>query len=136
MDYTEQLDIIYQFVDSDDYENALKHIENIRSQGCSDVVLILYEALCAYDVCDDIETLRLLNLFLKKSGHHEKKEYALFTIGICLMNLGLASEAKDIFSEISNSYPDIEEERNAARIKAESQKKGIALYNQIKMNKA
>ena len=135
MDHSEQIEIAYQLVNSDKYTEALVCIENIREKGCDDVILSLYEALCVYEAENDVESLRLLSLFLSKAGNHQKREYALFTTGICLMNLGLASEALEVFSQISNSYPDIEVEREKARNKFEAQKEGIVHYSRIRGRK-
>ena len=131
MDFAKQIHSAYELVDSDQYADALIQIENLRSNGCNDPVLVLYEALCIYEAGDDLETLRLLSEFLDQAKVHRKREYALFTSAICLMNLGLVSEAKNIFNKIPDSYPNIHTERKNVEEKLKSKNSGISFYKKI-----
>ena len=131
MDYSNELEIAYQLVDSDKYSDALIYIEDIRKNGCDDVILDLYEALCIYEAKDDVECLRLISKFLSRASKHRKREYALFTAGVCLMNLGLANEALSTFEQVADSYPNIESERNEAKKALGLQKNGLKQYLKI-----
>ena len=131
MDYSKELEIAYQLVDSDKYLEALAYIEGVRKAGCDDVILYLYEALCAYEANDDLETLRLLTEFLSKAGDHIKREYALFTFATSLMNLGLPNEALSIFNLVSDSYPNINKERISAKKDKKLQESSLLYYSNI-----
>jgi len=131
MKFDKELNEIYILVNTDEYKKTLLRIKKLRFRGCNDVVLFLYEALCAYEAGDDLECLRLLSIFLNTAEHHQKREYALFTVGICLMNLGLVGEAKKVFIQISDKYPNILKERENAENEILSRQKALEIYTNI-----
>lgn len=103
---------IHKLVEAGFHEEALKKIKLAKRKGETNPLLLLFEALAVYDDRKDLECLRLLNQFLSKiSSSHEKYHYALFTSGICLMNIGLPKESSRLFNSIPDDYPDIEKER-------------------------
>ena len=131
MDFNSQISRIHTLVESDKYNEALLQIKKSRFQGCDDVILILFEALCIYETGNDLETIRLLSEFLNKSKNHKKKDYALFLTAICLCNLGLKSEAEAIFLNLPDNYPEITRERNDVRKDLEIKEKAKSYVMQI-----
>ena len=123
---------IHKLVESGFHEEALKKIKLAKENGETDPILMLFEALALYDNKKDLECLILLNQFLSKiNKDHEKYNYALFTSGICLMNLGLAHEASKIFHLVSDEYPDIKKERMQSESQIELQCKAENITKNI-----
>src|SRR5687768_17375591 len=99
MEPSDSLDAIHKLIDGDDYVTAKDLIKEARAAGKTDPILSLFEALCVYESGNDVETLRLLGEFLLSAGRTRKRPYARFTAGVCLANLGLFQEAKELFAE-------------------------------------
>ncbi|MEW8233240.1 MAG: hypothetical protein AB2734_01885 [Candidatus Thiodiazotropha endolucinida] len=123
---------IYKLVESGFHEEALNKIRAAKDGGESNPILKLFEALALYDGNKDLECLILLNTFLSEiDSDHEKYNYALFTSGICLMNLGLPAEASRLFNLVPNEYPGVGDERREARLKANESREAINTFNSI-----
>lgn len=123
---------IHKLVESGFHEEALNKIQSAKDKGETNPILILFEALALYDGNNDLECLVMLNEFLSKIGpDHEKYNYALFTSGICLMNLGLPTEALKLFNLVPSEYPDIDSERREARLKANVSKEAKNIFKRI-----
>src|SRR5687767_12919830 len=88
-----KIEKVYSLISAADYAAAGALIRQLRKAGRDDCELMLYEAICAYENSDDIGSLRLLRDFLKQAPRHQKRSYAAFTAGVCLINLGLYDEA-------------------------------------------
>ncbi len=123
---------IHKLVESGFHEEALNKIKEAKDKGETNPILMLFEALALYDGKKDLECLVLLNKFLSEIGpEHGKYNYALFTAGICLMNLGLPTEASKLFNLVPNEYPDIESERKEAWLKSNASKEAKNIYKSL-----
>ncbi len=124
----EEIEQARKLVESGQTEGATALIKKLRSNGCENSILCLFEALIEYDSDNDYECIDLLAKFISSSKGHEKINYAYFTMGICLMNLGLVSEANEIFLKLPDSYPNIEKERAASEVQKNKQYKALMCY--------
>jgi outer membrane protein assembly factor BamD (BamD/ComL family) len=123
---------IHKLVESGFHEEALNKIQAAKNRGETNPILMLFEALALYDGKKDLECLVMLNKFLSEIGpEHEKYNYAIFTSGICLMNLGLPTEASKLFYLVPNEYPDIESERREAKIKSKVSKEAKNIFKSL-----
>ena len=101
-----EIEDVYSLIAADKYRAAATLIQSLRSKGCEHCDLLLYEAICAYEGSDDINSLRLLTDFLQQARKHAKRQYAAFTACVCLINLGLHDEALKLLQLLPSSYPD------------------------------
>ncbi len=131
MDCTAQVDRAHKLVDGEEYEKALSHIKRIRAWGCSDQVLVLFEAVCIYEQGDDLRALELLVEFLKTGGSHPKANYAKFTAAICLINLGLLAPAEHILQSLPDGYPDVRRERSEVGEQLRKQQEAMKKLSEI-----
>lgn len=123
---------IHKLVENGFHEEALNKIQAAKDRGETNPILMLFEALALYDGNKDLECLVMLNKFLSKiAPDHEKYYYALFTSGICLMNLGLPTEASKLFDLVPDEYPDIESERREAKLKSNVSKEAKNIYKSL-----
>ncbi|MBT3032962.1 MAG: hypothetical protein KME36_17830 [Candidatus Thiodiazotropha sp. (ex Lucina pensylvanica)] len=123
---------IHKLVENGFHEEALNKIQAAKDRGETNPILMLFEALALYDGNKDLECLVMLNKFLSKiAPDHEKHYYALFTSGICLMNLGLPTEASKLFDLVPDEYPDIESERREAKLKSNVSKEAKNIYKSL-----
>ena len=125
---------IHALLDADEYVEAKSKIDTMRSLGVEDSILLLFEALCAYESDNDIETLRLIAEFLSSSDSDHKKPYARFTAAICLVNLGLYEQARELLGTVPESYPDLKETLFNVINECNRQKQAIIHYSKILKN--
>ena len=125
------IDKIHKLVESGMHQEALERIRVARKEGVKDPILFLFEALANYDAKNDLECLELLNKFISSTNGHVKYDYAFFTAGVCLMNLGLPNEAKFVFNKVPNHYPGIKQERNSAELTAKVASKAKKVFAAI-----
>lgn len=129
--FDKDIENIRYLTESGFHEEAITRIDELRNKGCKDSILLLFEALAKYDAGNDLECLKFISEFLDLADDHEQHDYALFTSAICLMNLGLASEARLILKELPDDYPDIEKERRASEEVETSQRQAISCFIQL-----
>ena len=129
--FDKELEETRLLVESGNHEAALESIESLRNKGCDDLILVLFEALAKYDAGDDLLCLELIERFLTQSNNHIKHDYALFLSAVCLMNIGLASEARQIFQNLPDDYPELEKELRASQIKESRQRQALSYFIRI-----
>jgi hypothetical protein len=131
MEPPDSLDAIHKLIDNDDYVAAKDLIKEARAAGKTDPILSLFEALCVYESGNDVETLRLIGEFLLSTGRTRKRPYARFTAAVCLGNLGLFQEEKELLAKVPDSYPGIKKERAFVERKLKLQKQARFLLRAI-----
>lgn len=129
--FEKELEETRLLVESGEHEKALESIDLLRSKGCDDLILVLFEALAKYDAGEDLLCLELIEKFLSQSENHIKHDYALFTSAICLMNLGLASEARHIFQNLPDDYPGLEKELRVSENEQSKQRQALSCFINI-----
>jgi len=132
MNSSKQLDDIHSLIQSNDYASAKTKIAEARAAGNREALLSLFEATCVYEMGNDIETLRLLAEFLASSTNSTKRAYALFTVALCLENLGLNEQALEIFQKVPEGYQDLDKERSRAAQDLKQQKQALLLFAGIR----
>ena len=122
---------LHELVAKDLDDDALVLIHNLRDQGRADPELDLYQGLSIYRTRDDLECLRHLTTFVIQNPDHSKRDYALFTCAICLINLGLEDCAIGILENLPVSYPDREKEIAHCSEYIEKQRKALRYVQPI-----
>jgi len=104
------LEHLTTFIVEEKYVEAANAIQELKAAGNRAPELPFYEAICQYEDGEDLKCLHLLARFVKRSPKHPKRNYAVFTAAICLMNLGLDEEAFSLLKTLPKSYPDRDKE--------------------------
>lgn len=101
-DYHEK---IYQLIATEKYQEALKLIYKMGAEREIFPESFLYEGICLYEEKNDLKCMMCMKEFISAHPLHEKKDYAIYTTAICLINLGVTESAVALLENLSETYP-------------------------------
>lgn len=102
-------------VDKKKYKIALEIIEN--SNFHKNGTLLIISADCFYELGDDLNALGRYLKYLKIFPKGKARNFALFNSALCLENIGLYSEARDILELVEKNHPNLVSEIKHTELK-------------------
>ena len=101
---------VYQLMSSDDYAAALGVLSGVPELVRQDEELLIAQGHCQYELRMDVEALRSYLSHLRTFPNSDQSESAMFNSALCLKNLGLHEEARQLLQKIPPQYERLGEE--------------------------
>lgn len=113
---------VCELLDSGQFEAALAKIAELPEESKRQGRMVIAKGDALYELGRDLDALESYAEYLKSFPEEAGRDYALFSAAMCLKNLDLQVEARDLLEKVSPDHEGLEKELTHSELMLEKQK--------------